>query len=163
MSKQRSTPAELPENSTAFNGILGYDGYIQTQGTIWQRRIYFAVTENGTFPIAESFGFDGPQDYDLDLDGSGGEELAANVQYGGDGHRDVFVYQRRGDTIWKGVLDLSDLPNHDNWGVNSTTAEYDPAAKLFRVRYTQKGTKTPGLLETRGLRRFRFSPYEYEP
>lgn len=159
MSKQPSAPADLPENSTAFVDILGYDGYMQTQGAIWQRRVYYAVTEEGTFPIAESFGFDGPQDFSVDLNGDGREELAANVQYGGDGRRNVFVYQRRGDTIWKGVLDLSNLPNHDNRGITSTTAEYDPAAKLFRVRYAQKGTEVPGLLEMRGLGRFRFSPY----
>ena len=88
------------------------------------------------------------------------KELAANVQYGGDGRRDVFVYQRRGDGIWKGVLDFTGLPNHDNWGANSVTAEYDPERSLFRVRYAQKGTEEPGVLETRGLGRFRFYPYK---
>lgn len=155
MSKQ-----PLPENSVAFTDILGYDGYMQTEGAIWQRRVYYAVTDRGTFPIAESFGYDGPQDFSVNLDGGGEKELAANVQYGGDGHRNVFVYQRRGDAIWKGVLDLSNLPNHDNWGANSVTAEYDPAAGLFRVRYAQKGTEAFGILEMRGLERFRFSPYQ---
>lgn len=157
MSKQ-----PLPENSVPFTDILGYDGYMQTEGGIWQRRTYYAVTDRGTFPIAGSFGYDGPQDWSVDLDGTGEKELAANVQYGGDGHRDVFVYQRRGDTIWKGVLDLSDLPNHDNWGVNSTTAEYDPKKGVFRVRYAQKGTEDFGVLETRGLGRFLFSKYKPE-
>ena len=154
MSKQ-----PLPENSVPFTDILGYDGYMQTEGTVWQKRVYHAVTDRGTFPIAESFGFEGPQDFSADLDNKGGKELAANVQYGGDGHRNMFVYQRRGDGIWKGVLDLSDLPNHDNWGANSVTAEYDPEKGLFRVRYAQKGTEDYAVLETRGLGRFRFSPY----
>ena len=155
MSKQ-----PLPEGSVPFADILGYDGYMETEGDIWQKRVYHAVTDHGTFPIAESFGFEGPQDFSVDLDGTGEKELAANVQYGGDGHRNVFVYQRRGDGIWKGVLDLAHLPNHDNWGANSVTAEYDPERGAFRVRYAQKGTKEFAVLETRGLGRFLFSKYQ---
>ena len=155
MSKQ-----PLPEGSVPFADILGYDGYMQTEGAIWQKRVYYAVTDRGAFPIAESFGFEGPTDYSVDLDGKDWKELAANVQYGGDGRRDVFVYQRRGDGIWKGVLDFTGLPNHDNWGANSVTAEYDPEDGLFRVRYAQKGTEELGILVTRGLGRFRFSPWK---
>ena len=58
------------------------------------------------------------------------------------------------------ALDLSDLPNHDNWGANSVTAEFDPEQELFRVRYAQKGTEDFGVLDTRGLGRFRFSPWK---
>ena len=155
MSKQ-----PLPEGSVPFTDILGYDGYMQTEGAIRQKRTYYAVTDRGTFPIAESFGFEGTADWSVDLDNKGWKELAANVQFGGDGHRNVFVYQRRGDTIWRGTMDLSDLPNHDNWGANSVTAEYDPERELFRVRYAQKGTEDFGVLETRGLGRFRFSPWK---
>ena len=155
MSKQ-----PLPEGSTPFTDILGYDGYMQTEGTIWQKRTYYAVTDRGIFPIAVSFGFEGPQDDSVDLDNRDWKELAANVQFGGDGHRNVFVYQRRGDGIWRGTLDLTDLPNHDNWGANSVTAEFDPEKELFRVRYAQKGTEDFGVLETRGLGRFRFSPWK---
>ena len=155
MSKQ-----PLPEGSTPFTDILGYDGYMQTEGTIWQKRTYYAVTDHGTFPIAVSFGFEGPQDHSVDLDGKDWKELAANVQFGGDGHQNVFVYQRRGDTIWRGTLALTGLPNHDNWGANSVTAEYDPEKELFRVRYAQKGTEDFAVLETRGLGRFRFSPWK---
>lgn len=96
MSKQ-----PLPENSVPFTDILGYDGYMQTEGTVWQKRVYHAVTDRGTFPIAESFGFEGPQDFSADLDNKGWKELAANVQYGGDGHRNMFVYQRRGTVSGK--------------------------------------------------------------
>ena len=155
MSKQ-----PLPEGSVPFTDILGYDGYMQTEGAIRQKRTYYAVTDRGTFPIAESFGFEGTADWSVDLDNKGWKELAANVQFGGDGHRNVFVYQRRGDTIWRGTMDLSDLPNHDNWGANSVTAEFDPERSLFRVRYAQKGTEEPGVLETRGLGRFRLYPYK---
>ena len=33
MSKQ-----PLPEGSVPFTDILGYDGYMQTEGAIWQKR-----------------------------------------------------------------------------------------------------------------------------
>ena len=96
----------------------------------------------------------------MDLDGEGWEELVANVTYGGDGHQTVYVYQRRGDEVWQGHLELEDLPNHEDWGVNSTSAEYDPAENVFRVRYAQKNTEELGVLETRGLERFVFVPFE---
>ena len=80
MSKQ-----PLPEGSVPFTDILGYDGYMQTEGTIRQKRTYYAVTDLGTFPIAESFGFEGPADWSVDLDNKGWKELAANVQFGGSG------------------------------------------------------------------------------
>ena len=56
MSKQ-----PLPEGSVPFTDILGYDGYLQTEGTIWQKRTYYAVTDRGTFPIAVSFGLQNTQ------------------------------------------------------------------------------------------------------
>ena len=155
----------LPEDSVPFTDILGYDGYVQTteDSGFWQMRTYYAVNGGGAWPIAESFGFDGAEDYSVDLDGDGMKELVTNVQFGGDGHEDVYVYRRVGDgngEIQKGVLDLSDLPNHDNWGANSTAAVYDPAAGVFRVRYAQKNTEEYGILETRGLERFEFSYFE---
>ena len=154
--------AGRPGNVRPFTGILGYDGYIRTQSTggYWEKRTYYAQAGGRTFPIAESFGFDGVKDYSVDLDGDGLPELVANVQFGGDGHQDVYIYQRRGDEIWRGTLDLGSLPNHDNWGANSTAAEYDPAEEVFRVRYAQKDTEEIGVLELRGLERVAFSKYE---
>lgn len=150
------------EGTRAFSGILGYDGYVQAEsnGGYWEMRTYYAREGGETFPIAESFGFDGAEDYSVDLDGDGVPELVANVQFGGDGHQDVYIYQRRGDEIWKGTLDLEGLPNHDDWGANSTAAEYDPAEGVFRVRYAQKDTEEMGVLELRGLERVIFSKFE---
>lgn len=156
----------LPEGSVPFTDILGYDGYIQTENTAapwWKMRTYYAVSGGEIFPIAESFGFGEAQDYSVDLDGDGVKELVTNVQFGGDGHEDVYVYRRVADGpggIQKGVPDLSDLPNHNNWGVNSTAASYDPETGLFRIRYAQKGTEEYGELEFRGLERFEFSAFQ---
>ena len=114
--------------------------------------------------VPESFGFDGAEDYAVDLDGDGVKELVTNVQFGGDGHETVYVYRRVGDGpegIQIGTLDLSDLPmNYDDWGINATAASYDPEEKVFRVHYAQKNTEEYGVLETRGLERFEFSEYK---
>lgn len=57
--------AGRPGNVRPFTGILGYDGYIRTQssGGYWEMRTYYAQEGGRTFPIAESFGFDGVKDY----------------------------------------------------------------------------------------------------
>ena len=143
-----------------FHDILGYDGVLreETNSTGWTMRTYWAVEDGKKFPIAESFGYE-LRDYTVDLGGSGTEELVTNVQYGGDGHQGVFVYQRRGDGIWRGVLDLFDLPDHDNWGANSTSAAFDPADGVFRVHYAVKGGREPGVAEYRGLDHVRFSKF----
>ena len=155
-------PSEPAVTFRNFYDILGYNGYMRTDNAAapWTIRRYFAVAEGGRpFPIAESFGFDGPRDYSVDLDGDGRRELVANVQYGGDGHRTVYVYQRREDGIWRGVPDLSGLPDHDNWGANSTAVVFDPAGRVFRVRYAMKNTETLGTVEYQGLGRMIFAPY----
>ena len=74
--------AGRPGNVRPFTGILGYDGYIRTQssGGYWEMRTYYAQEGGRTFPIAESFGFDGVKDYSVDLDGDGMPELVAKVK-----------------------------------------------------------------------------------
>ena len=52
------------------------------------------------------------------------------------------------------------VPADRHWGANSVTAEFDPERELFWVRYAQKRTEDFGVLETRGLGRFRFSPWK---
>ena len=144
-----------------FYNILGYDGIIKTEGSpdIWTLRTYYAVENGETFPIAETFGFGAPEDYSVDVDGDGVAELVANVQYGGDGARRVYVYQRRADGIYQGSMTTAGLPNFDDWGANASWEEYDPAAKIFRLHYAQKGTEEYAILETRGLERFEFTKY----
>ena len=63
--------------SEAFHDILGYDGYRVTAS--WSHSTYWSVrtcsaadpATGDLMPIAESFGFDGPEDYAVDLDGDG--------------------------------------------------------------------------------------------
>jgi len=149
-----------------FSGVLGYSGFRLTerQGlavrdpeTDWSLRTYYAVEGGGAWPIAESFGWGAPQDYTVDLDGDGGEELVSNVTYGGDGHQDAWVYQRRGDGIWQGRVDTGDLPGRT--GDGPAAVVYDAEEEVFRIRYTVPGKEETAQAETRGLERVRFAPY----
>lgn len=111
----------LTEGAEPFDDIMGYSGFslVTFDSGFWQERTYYAVADTGTFPVAESFGFVGPRDYAVDLDGDGVTELVCNVQFGGDGAARVYVYQRRADGIFRGCLDTEDLPGHVDWSVNS--------------------------------------------
>ena len=157
------TEADVVKTSEEpFRDILGYDGYVRTEtdGVGWSMRTYYAVEGDRTFPIARAWGYHTAESYAVDLDGDGQKELVANVAYGADGHEDVLVYRRTGDTVEQGWLDLEGkLPNFHNWGINATAARYDPAEEVFRVRYALKNSDQYGTMEFRGLGDFLFAPY----
>lgn len=152
----------LPEGAEPFEDIMGYSGFslVTYDSGFWQARAYYAVTDSGIFPIAESFGIDGQEDYAVDLDGDEVKELACNVMYGGDGAERVYVYQRRADGIFRGYLDTEDLPGHFDWGVNSVWEEYDPAENVFRIHYAVEGQDDYAVLEAHGLERIEFEKYQ---
>lgn len=162
---------ESDVSAEPFTDILAWDGFRLTerQGLAvehpeedWSIRTYYMVEDGVSREIAESFGWGAPQDYSVDLNGDGAKELVSNVVYGGDGHQDAYIYQRQGDDVLRGSVSTEDLPEHDNWGVNSTSTVYDPARNVFQVKYSVKNQTEPGLLETTGLERIEFSPYEAE-
>lgn len=152
-----------------FTDLLGYSGFrlTQRQGLAlenpaedWSLRTYYAVEEDAVFRIARSFGWGEPQDYGADLDGDGREELVSNVTYGGDGHQDAYVYQRRRDGVWVGQISTENLPDLDDRGANSTAVTYDPDRGMFVIRYLAKNQEDPAVVESRGLERVTFTPYE---
>lgn len=122
----------------AFQNILGTDGvrWTETDANGFSVRTYYALgTDGGRTPIAESFGWGGAEDYSVDLDGDGMEELVCNVTYGGDGARRAYVYQLRADGIYLGELSAGGLPDFLDWGVNASWSEYDPEGRVFRLHY----------------------------
>ncbi|SFO93181.1 Signal transducer regulating beta-lactamase production, contains metallopeptidase domain [Oscillibacter sp. PC13] len=122
----------------AFQNILGVDGvrWTKTDTNGFSIRTYYALGADGSrTPIAESFGWGGAEDYSVDLDGDGVEELVCNVTYGGDGARRAYVYQRRADGIYLGDLSTGGLPDFLDWGVNASWSEYDPEGRVFRLHY----------------------------
>lgn len=152
-----------------FSDVLGYSGFLLTQrqglavqnpAEDWSLRTYYAVEDGAVLQIARSFGWGVPQDYAADLDGDGREEFVSNVTYGGDGHQDVYVYQRQEDVIQVGRVSTENLPEHDDRGVNSTAVTYDPERGVFVIRYLVIGKDDPAVLESRGLERVEFTTYE---
>lgn len=154
-----------------FTDVMGWDGFrlterqglaVEDPAEDWSIRTYYAVEDGASREIAESFGWGAPQDYSVDLDGTGGTELVSNVTYGGDGHQSVYVYQRRGDEIWRGVINMKGLPDQDDRGAASTGVSYDAERNVFQLRYALKDQGGYGLLETKGLERVEFTPYAPE-
>lgn len=155
-----STAEEI--RAWTFEDVLSSNGFVLWTGWgsgEWGIRTYYTVEEGGLTRIAESFG---GEDYSVDLDGDGAEELVSNVVYGGDGHQAVIVHQRREDGLWRGRLKWGPLPDHDNWGKNSAREVYDPDRKVFVVNYAVKGQEEPGVLELSGLENVEFYPYGEE-
>lgn len=140
-----------------FTDILGYDGFINVEyanqggSVVWSNRTYYVMTGEETFPIAESFGWGEPQDYTVDLDGDGQEELVCNVTYGGDGTRGVSVYQRRGDEVWRSWVTADGLPGYESEGYGSSYEEYDPVENVFRIHYRKAGQADFAVAEIRGM------------
>lgn len=156
----RDDPAGLA--AEPFADILGYAGQIRTEATTydWSRRVYYAVTEEGAFPIAESFGWGEPRDYTVDLDGDGREELVCGVTFNADGAQRVIVYQRRGDEILQSWVTPEGLPGYEDTGVGSHWEEYDPGENLFRIHYHVKGQEDYAVAEVRGMSQLEeFYPY----
>lgn len=142
------------DTTKPFTDILGYDGFISVESSNqidWSNRTYYAVTGEETFPIAESFGWGDPQDYAVDLDGDGQEELVCNVTYNADGARRVSVYQRRGDEIWRSWVTADGLPGYESGGTGSSYEEYDPVENVFRIHYRKAGQEDYAVAEVRGM------------
>ena len=147
-----------------FTDILGCNGYVVSESySGWKLRTYYAAVGGQEWPVAETFGFGEAEDYVVDLDGDGITELVANVTYGGDGARRAYVYQRRGEEIYLGTFSTENLPNLNDWGVNSTWSEYDPSTSTFRLHYAQKGREEYAVLETKELSRFQFDVFRPAP
>ncbi|WP_455583007.1 M56 family metallopeptidase [Dysosmobacter sp.] len=148
-----------------FTGLLGYNGFWvdhDFMAGVWCIRTYYAQKDGeAPFPIAESFGGDGGKSWTADLDGDGREELICCCVFGGDGHQSVCVYQRRGDGVYRGYLELAGrLPDHEDWGANSTWEEYDPERQVFRIHYAVKDGGDYAVAETSGLDWVVFEAYE---
>ena len=161
---EKETDYYEPKDVTAwtFTDTMGYDGFVLrtlAMGGFFGTNVYYVVEEGQLKQIADSFGFE-VEDTAVDLNGDQQTELAPNNTFGGDGHRTGAVFQPTADGIEKGVLTLPEIPNHDNWGINSYMAEYDPIGKVFRITYSVRDQELTDSIETAGLEWFTFSPYE---
>lgn len=145
--------------------ILGYQEGFALQTEVishFPQTFFYTIAEDGSLArIADSYGKGSYEYYIVDVDGDGVNELIANNTGGADGHVDVVVFQRRADGIWRGYIDRDSLsmPNWLDWGINSTVECYDSERNIFRVEYTVKEQREPGVVAFTGLENFDFEPY----
>ena len=86
--------------------------------------------------IAESFGYEN-DDYIIDIDGDGINELVCNCMWGGDGHEEAYVYKNEGDKTLVGFVNWLkfDIPGLYYWGVNAVQTHYDNESGKVLVKY----------------------------
>ena len=86
--------------------------------------------------IAESFGYEN-DDYVIDIDGDGKEELICNCMWGGDSHEEAYVYKYEGDKTLVGFINWLklDMPGLNYWGVNAVQTHYDSESGKILVKY----------------------------
>ena len=155
-----NAPASTREEP--FTDILGYDGVLVTVTTLygWSQRTYYAVSDGGSrTAVAASFGYGEPEDYTVDLDGDGAEELVCNVTFGADGGREVYVYQRRDGGVYLGTCSFEELPDFVPGGGLNNWAEYDLDAGCFRLHYRTGGAEEFAEVEVRGLEGLSFEKF----
>ena len=155
-----NAPASTREEP--FTDILGYDGVLVTVTTLygWSQRTYYAVSDDGSrTAVAASFGYGEPEDYTVDLDGDGAEELVCNVTFGADGGREVYVYQRRDGGVYLGTCRFEELPDFVPGGGLNNWVEYDLDAGCFRLHYRTSGAEEFAEVEVRGLEGLSFEKF----
>ena len=86
--------------------------------------------------VAESFGYEN-DDYAIDIDGDGINELVCNCMWGGDGHEETYVYKYEGDKTLVGFINWLklDMPGLNYWGVNAVQTHYDSESGKILVKY----------------------------
>ncbi len=124
-----------------FKDIMGYDGYtIRDKSTVYPcNTCYYAIEGDSEFLIAESWNFeDKEDDYAVDIDGDGVNELVCNCTYG-DGAQVVIVYKREGYYTLQGFAgDLSSI-DYVNNGPDRPLFYYRPLENMVEILY-QKDT-----------------------
>lgn len=129
-----------------FYNLLGYDGVCETEIDLFGFCVnhYYADVNGKEIAIADTFG-NYHADIALDIDNDGKSELIANIMYGGDGHKEVYVFDNIDGQIMVGRLkrDEDTHPGIYWWGVNAVQTEYDAINQVFVIHYAVKqGEKT---------------------
>lgn len=146
-----------------FRDILGYDGVRMTSLSTygWSLRTYYAVAADGSHTaIALSFGWGEPEDYTVDLDGDGTEELVCNVAFGEEAVRRAYVYQRRPDGVYRGIPSPEGLEGFVDSGDDAYWSAYDPAENRIRLHYRVEGAQEYAVVTYEGMGGLTFEPFQ---
>ena len=124
-----------------FHGVWGHAGhYEETVENGWIRRRYCLGSKlSGNHnAIAESYG-GAIDDYIIDIDGDGWNELVCNTQTLADSHREALLYDISDSGIICGTLDRGAFGIDEE---NLSQTEYDAKENGFLIRwYDQSGTE----------------------
>lgn len=124
-----------------FTDILGHNGFVlsfASFGGTWYMNHYYAVDGDSAACVAESWGFDGADDYAVDLDGDGVKELVCNVTFGADGVQAAYVYRvKDGKTESAACIDTAGLPEYQL--AHPAGSHYDPNTQIVTYTYQLRG------------------------
>lgn len=126
-----------PEKFTVgtFDSIMGYSGfYIYDETDFMPYEFFYAIEDGQAFCIAESWGCLEEDNYVVDINGDGENELICNVIYG-DGAQHTVVYYKNNGEILSGFTD--DMLDHeyDYKGVGSISSLYRPDENVVEIFY----------------------------
>ena len=164
-------PGETWTNTGEFEGVLDCDGQkissfeVLTETTLLVTDTYYIVTDTMAWPMLErTVIVNGDSCFwlTLDLDGDRISEFIGNA-CDAEGNPSLCIYMRKGDTIYRGIIDTEKLPGFYDYGPGAMWSEYDASKALFRIHYAQKGDGKFAVLETRDLSLFRFEVYRVMP
>lgn len=121
-----------------FENILGYDGYyVESRPTPFPYVItYYGFDGNNYHEIATSWG-EKRDDYVVDIDGDGVNELICNVMYG-DGAERTVIYRREGNNILVGRADSLLDEEYDTSNYGNTYSYYRPEENVVEIFYRQE-------------------------
>ena len=151
-----------------YDGVLGCKSNIvsvyekRTDGTCVNTDTFYIVTDKMVWPMVEIVNYDFSKRYYLDLDKDGIDEIVDHI-CDAEGNRFVCIFTRKEDVIYRGVFNLENLPDFDEYSPDAVWSEFDYKSNLFRVHYAQNGGDELAVLETRDLSLFQFEVYRVMP
>lgn len=118
-----------------FESIMGYSGFYIYDETDYMPYEFFYAIENGqSFCIAESWGCSEDDNYVVDINGDGENELICNVTYGDGVQSTVVYYKNNGEILSGSALDMLDH-EYDSIGAYSVTSRYLPDENVVEIYY----------------------------
>ncbi|MCM1047313.1 MAG: hypothetical protein NC433_02680 [Clostridiales bacterium] len=118
-----------------FDNIMGYAGfYIYDETWFFPYGYFYAIEDGQSFCIAENWGCSEDDNYIIDIDNDGENELICNVMFG-DGVESTLVYRRDGSDILVGYADELLDHEYDYIGIGSLGTRYLPDENVVEIYY----------------------------
>jgi len=131
---------ELPVTISFFDDILGFSGYCKDTlefEELYVREYYSGLPgSEGSIKLGESWNFQ-IDNYVVDVNNDGINELICNCMAHMSGHREVIVFRWNGSSVEIGYVDWLKygIDNLFYWGHNAVQTEYDSVSGKIRIDY----------------------------